>query len=604
MFQRGTRRAATVILLVLVICIPLSAREIHVAKSGDDAASGGADTPYLTISRAAELAEPGDIVVIHRGTYRESVVPARGGTSETNRITYKAAPGHYPVVKGSEQIDSWAQVEGDVWKVEIPNDFFGSYNPYALKVEGPWLNYGQWHTRGDVYLDRRALLERKTLAEVQEKGRTWIARVTESTTTITANFGGVDPNESLAEINVRETLFMPDVTGLNYITIDGLVFKHAAPNWAPPTIELQTGAVGTRMGKGWIIENCDIAYSRCVGIILGHSPGADYGDIDSFGGHIIRNNMISHCGQAGIAGQAGATRCLIEHNQIDMINYRREFGGWETAGIKFHNSVDTTIRGNLICYVCREIQGAYGIWIDFGNQGTRISGNIIFETMAEAIFLEMNHGPCLVDNNILIGGGHRSNSENTVFAHNLFIDYPWSYNQDLDRRSRYFTPHTCEEAGRKTGVPANERWYNNIFYTMGLEGVKEAEGYLSDHNVFIRGAQPSFFEGENSIVLSDSTVLNDTDKFTFKAEMTRETYALSWTVDPELFSAERPWVDVNLIGEFPVVRQTIEDADGNPIRVDTDIHGEVREGTHPTAGPLAELRNGENTIVWEWERPE
>ena len=33
---------------------------------------------------------------------------------------------------------------------------------------------------------------------------------------------------------------------------------------------------------------------------------------------------------------------------IEHANYRREFGGWETAAIKFHNSVDTVIEGNLI----------------------------------------------------------------------------------------------------------------------------------------------------------------------------------------------------------------------------------------------------------------
>ena len=39
-----------------------------------------------------------------------------------------------------------------------------------------------------------------------------------------------------------------------------------------------------------------------------------------------------------------------------------------------------------------EIQGAFGIWIDFGNQGIRISGNVIYNTEAATVFLEMNHG--------------------------------------------------------------------------------------------------------------------------------------------------------------------------------------------------------------------
>ena len=83
--------------LWLVLCIlPLPgavAREIHVAKTGDDAATGGQDTPVLTIGRAAEMAHPGDIVTIHAGTYREWVRPPRGGTDEDARIVFRAALG-------------------------------------------------------------------------------------------------------------------------------------------------------------------------------------------------------------------------------------------------------------------------------------------------------------------------------------------------------------------------------------------------------------------------------------------------------------------------------------------------------------------------------
>src|SRR5690606_28427251 len=118
-------------------------------------------------------------------------------------------------------------------------------------------------------------------------------------TRILANFRDADPNRELAEINVREMIFMPEITGLKYITVHGFHFAHAAANWAPPVVELQTGAVGVRMGKHWTIENCSVDYARCVGIILGHAPGVDYNDIDAFGDHIVRNNHVRRCGQAG-----------------------------------------------------------------------------------------------------------------------------------------------------------------------------------------------------------------------------------------------------------------------------------------------------------------
>jgi hypothetical protein len=566
-----------------------SSREIHVAKTGDNSGRGSEVAPYLTIGKAASVAQAGVVVTVHAGTYREWVKPARGGTGEDSRIVYRAAPGEDVFIKGSERITSWKrQKEGGVWKVELPASFFGDYNPYALKVSGGWLNYGQWHHRGDVYLNGEAFREKQTAEEVDRTEQTWHCQVDGRTTTICANFGAADPNVKLVEINVRECLFMPTITGLKYITVDGFHFLHAAANWAPPVIELQTGAIGPRMGKHWIIENCTVTNARCAGIILGHAPGVDYDDIDAYGDHIVRNNVIRRCGQAGIAGQKGATRSLICGNLIEDTNYRREFGGWETAAIKFHNSVDTVIRGNLIRGVFRQEQGAFGIWIDFGNQGVRITRNIVYNTEAATLFLEMNHGPTLVDCNVFIGKATRSNSEATVFAHNLFVDCPYLYYPDVQRRSRYFKPHTTEAVGRKTGTAQDEKWFNNIFVRRGLDGVKTAPGYQSDFNVFLEGAKRSSFGDENSVIAADVTGL------AVKDHPLGATITFSIGYAP--LSLKGPLVDPKLVGVFPTVGQTIEDRDGKPITVDTDIGG--KPFPRPVPGPLAGLRRGENTITW------
>ncbi len=566
----------------------ISAREMHVSKVGNDAAPGSAARPYLTINKAASVAQPGDTVLVHAGTYREWVKPRRGGTDDRTRITYRAAPGEEVFVKGSERITSWIQETGGVWRVELPNSFFGAYNPYALNVSGGWLNYGQWHHRGDVYLNGEAFNERKTVQEMTEAERTWHCRVDENATIIRANFGKANPNTELAEINVRECLFMPEITGLKYVTVNGFHFMHAAANWAPPGLELQTGAVGPRMGKHWIIENCTITNARCVGIILGQAPGVDYSDIDAYGDHIVRNNVIRRCGQAGIAGQKGATRSLICGNLIEETNYRREFGGWETAAIKFHNSVDTVISGNLIRGVYRQEQGAFGIWMDFGNQGTRIMGNIIYDTEAATVFLEMNHGPTLVDNNVLIGQPVRSNSEATVFAHNLFVDCGYDYSPDTQRRSQYYRPHTTEAVGRKSGTAQDDKWFNNIFVRQGLDRVKTAPGYTSDYNVFLEGARKSSFGDQHSVVDPFTTGLAAKDH-------ARGT-AITFSMNGAPFAVDGPQVDAELVGVFPTVGQTIEDRYGNPVSVDTDING--RKYAEPVPGPLADLKEGLNTIVW------
>jgi hypothetical protein len=590
-------RTRIVVLITFLTAMVVAARyapsrEIHVAKTGNDLHAGSLESPFLTIGKAAAVAEPGDTVTVHAGTYREWVKPPRGGRDENSRIVYRAAAGEEVLIKGSEQITSWIPQGDGIWMVELPNGFFGDYNPYALNISGGWLLYGEWLHRGDVYLDGEAFREQKNLGEVKQRAQSWCCQATDDNTTIWANFGKADPNTQLAEINVRESVFMPTESGLKYITVDGFHLLHSAENWQPPTLVVQMGAIGPRMGQHWIIQNCTVTNARCVGIVLGHAPGVDYSDIDAFGSHLVRNNTIRRCGQAGIAGQKGATRCLIEGNLIEDTNYRKEFGGWETAAIKFHESVDAVIRGNLIRGVYYQQHGAFGIWMDWANQGTRISGNIVYDTQAASVFLEMNHGPILVDNNVLVGQGVRSNSEGSVFAHNLLVDCRFDMVSDTGRSSQYYEPHTRKVVARKHGIPSDDKWFNNIFVRRGLEGVKPAPGYASDYNVFLEGAKKSSFGDEHSLV--------DSAAARFSREDNPLGVSLRMHVDEALIGLKGPWVDSDLVGVLPTVGQTIEDASGRSLCVDTDLLGQPR--TAPVVGPWANLAPGENSLHWSMKK--
>ena len=63
-------------------------KEYHVAKTGDDRNEGSSSSPLLSIQAAAELAEPGDVITVHEGIYRERVNPPLGGTGNDMRIVY------------------------------------------------------------------------------------------------------------------------------------------------------------------------------------------------------------------------------------------------------------------------------------------------------------------------------------------------------------------------------------------------------------------------------------------------------------------------------------------------------------------------------------
>lgn len=107
--------------------------EYHVAKNGSDMAEGTKQNPFLTINKAASIVVAGDKVIVHEGEYRERVNPQNSGLSNLRRITYEAAEGEKVIIKGSEHIQDWQEVENNVWKVQLPNSFLESTIPIPKK---------------------------------------------------------------------------------------------------------------------------------------------------------------------------------------------------------------------------------------------------------------------------------------------------------------------------------------------------------------------------------------------------------------------------------------------------------------------------------------
>ena len=221
----------------MVLCIlsmNVSATEYHVEKSGNDKNEGTFESPFLTIQAAANVAVPGDIITVHQGVYREEITPPRGGLSDDKRITYRAAAGERVSIKGSEIIEGWEFEKEGVWKVQIQNSFFGEFNPYADEISGDWFKpRDRKHHTGCVYSNGMWLFEAANLENVFKNGESkpsWYAEVNENQTTIWAYFGSKDPNNTLTEINVRQTIFYPRKPFQNYITVKGFKMCHAAPS--------------------------------------------------------------------------------------------------------------------------------------------------------------------------------------------------------------------------------------------------------------------------------------------------------------------------------------------------------------------------------------
>jgi len=437
--------------------------------------------------------------------------------------------------------------------------------------------------------------------------RLWFAQVDNSNTTIWAQFKSVNPNESEVEINVRQAVFYPDKTGVNFITVRGFTMMHAATPWAPPTAE-QIGLIGTHWSKGWIIENNDISYSTCVGITLGkHGDKWDNTSANTaegyvktieralergwskknIGHHVVRNNHISHCEQAGLVGSMGVVFSTITDNVIHDIHVRRLFSGAEMAGIKIHGAVDTIISRNHIYRTCR------GIWLDWMAQGTRVTRNLLHDNGPnEDLFVEVNHGPFLVDNNILLSDNAMLvNSQGAAYVHNLIAGRIHVAVGER-RQTPYLKAHATEVAGLHGNPSGDERYYNNIFVNGGLAGYDPAVlPVFMGHNVFLKGAKPSKHE-------ANPLVLKDADPDLRLLEKADGLY-LEMSLDKACAQQQRPLVTTELLGKASTPALAYEQPDGSPYCIDTDYFSQKRSHANPSPGPFENPGEGKLTLkVW------
>ncbi|MCX6876238.1 MAG: right-handed parallel beta-helix repeat-containing protein [Verrucomicrobia bacterium] len=585
-------------LLPALLLVPLQAADLNVAPDGNDTNPATPAAPLRTIQAAAKLAQPGDVITVQAGVYRERISPPRGGESDTKRIVYQAAAGGKVEIKGSEVVKNWVKVQDDVWQVVLPNAFFGRFNPYSDLIHGDWFNgKGRPHHTGAVYLNGEWLTEAAKQDEVLKPvGATplWFGQVDQDRTTLWAQFKGVNPNEQLVEINVRQTVFYPEQPGINFITVRGFTLCHAATPWAPPTAE-QIGLIGTHWSKGWIIEHNVISHSVCSGIALGKhgdewdNTSADTAEgyvktierglkmgwhKDNIGHHLVRNNTISHCEQTGIVGSLGAAFSTVTGNTIHDIHVRRLFTGAEMAGIKFHGAIDVELSGNHIYRTC------LGLWLDWMAQGTRVSRNL-FHDNGRDLFVEVNHGPFLVDNNLFLSpAALLSVSQGGAYVHNL-IAGSFDMNPYDGRLTPFHPAHATAVAELHDNPCGDDRFYNNIFVERWNFGRYDAVKFpvWMNGNVFLKGAKPSKHEAA-------PLVNADFDPALKLLEKPAGCY-LEMKFDPAWnTAATRQLVTTELLGKTKIAGCAYENPDASPLRIDTDYFGKPRNAANPAPGPI------------------
>lgn len=643
--------------------------------------NGSREMPFRTISQAAEIAKAGDEVLVAPGVYREYVNPQNSGTKDAP-IVYRSEEPLGAVITGSEEVKGWKLFQKDVWVVRIPNGIFGSYNPYIQKICGDWYyEYEPLHT-GEVYLNGHSMYERASLQAVLEPEMdkrswekefsvyTWYTCQEKNETVIYANFQGKNPNLENVEVNVRRNCFYPDKTGVNYITLSGFTVKQAATTWAPPTA-YQEGMVGPHWSKGWIIEDCDISDSKCCGISLGkylqpenenkwtfkrfkHGTQTERDAIlqaqregwtkENIGSHIVRRCNIHHCEQCGIVGHLGGVFSLIEENHIHHINNKQQMTGAEIGGIKMHAAIDVIYRRNHIHHCTR------GIWLDWQAQGTRVTQNFFHDNMppkgtqfqmalsvGEDIFVEVSHGPTLIDNNVMLSTFNtKFCAQGVAFVHNLICG-PFTMvgagtnnaGTSEVRYTPYHVPHQTEVAGFMTFLHGDDRFYNNIFIQNEIPqelidfcdplmdngvnccvGIAEFDEYPTEEEYValffkegdagaaedrskyytkmpVYASGNAYFNGAKPWKKETAYFADEVHKIYARAVEKDGTYVLETNVYEFLPQFETGVISTDTLKEAFEPEQRFENPDGSEIIFQEDYNGAHR-GVHPLAGPFAE----------------
>jgi len=623
-------KAIAAALVLTILSCPLHAAEYHVSTSGLDGNPGSRSKPFNTISAAAAKAQPGDTITVHEGIYRERVNPPRGGASNRKRIVYQAAQGEQVVIKGSEVVKGWTILENDIWQLSIPNTVFGKFNPYSDLISGDWFrSMDRAHHTGPVYLNGHWLAEAATkdaVFKMAENDALWFAEVDSQNTRIWAQFKGIDPNRENVEINVRQSVFYPQKPGINYITVRGFTLEQAATPWAPPTAE-QIGLIGTHWSKGWVIEDNTIRYSVCTGVALGKygdafdntsdNSAAGYVETikrglaagwskENVGSHVVKNNHIHHCEQAGIVGSMGAAFSTIAGNDIHDIHVRRLFSGFEMGGIKIHGAIDTFISHNHVYRTWR------GIWLDWMAQGARVTGNVLHDNeTTQDLFVEVNHGPFLIDHNLFLSGNNLYDlSQGGAYAHNLFAGRVFAW--PLERTTPYHKAHATEIAGMHDIPGGDNRYYNNIFvspegpvpwpdripaerdtqhyYGLAIYDPANLPMYMAG-NVFLGKAEPSKHE------LSPLVAPEFEPDFRFVEKA--DGWYLETALSKTWAEAKRPLVTSRMLGRAQIPDVPFEEPDGRPYRLDEDYFGNKRNSRNPFPGPFTTPKNKTQHIkIW------
>lgn len=428
-------------LLPLVVSVAASAVYIvdTNAPNASDANPGTQEHPFKTINRAAQGVQPGDVVIVKAGIYREQVRLTRSGRRGAP-ISFIADPLGAVMVTGADVIKGWERVQGDapIYRARWQHRFVINRRPDGSLVEHhpDDERHKLWGRAELVITDGTLCLPALTLEDLRAAWRRHADALKNGQPSPVLrpplpNLGGPfagmfcadpqnqwlyvwladgsDPNARTVEAATRSALFglspweNPD--GVRFVHVRGFVFRHAATFPQRAAVWLH--------GSDNLLEDC-VVEEMAGGGVLVHGT--------------MRRCVIRRCGHTG--GGAAGTHFLNEDCIWEGNSWKPIARSWDAGGFKLAWAKDGVFRR---CTFRRN--GGPGLWLDIHVRDVVITDCTFWENELHGLFVEISRTVTIVRNLFVrngvgvvgtvtdwgVAGLTLAESQNCVVTFNTFV---------------------------------------------------------------------------------------------------------------------------------------------------------------------------------------
>ena len=344
------------------------------AAAASDENPGTESRPFNTIGAAAAQVQPGDIVQIHTGVYREAVAIAASGTAE-QPIRFEAAPGAQVVVTGADRLTDWRKEsapEGEnVYSTPWPHRFI----TWSRTGTHPGDDYHRVIGRAEQVFVNGYLLRQVLSRDHVTRGAFFVDLEARRLYAQADNNADLASSNHLVEASARGSVW--EVKG-DHVATRGITFRYAAN-------QAQRG-MALFQGRAAVVEDCVFEWAN--------TSGANFLGDDQ----VVRRCAFRHNGQAGFT-TSHSHRLLVADCEVAYNNTKNFDRGWEAGAVKICLS-----RGVVLEQSRFVNNRGHGVWFDIGNEACVVRNCLIADNEDSGIFYEISYGLHAHDN-VIVGNG-------------------------------------------------------------------------------------------------------------------------------------------------------------------------------------------------------